>query len=204
GLRGRAAGPVAVGDRAVGGGQRAREDRLPDLVRDLVPEVPRDGLDHRGIRFEAARHAPDRSDEPPRPRRVPELPRALVRARDAGAIPRRGGAVASPPHAPVMHLSFPHKEALPMKSTAMVSTGPRARSRAIVSRAGLVAAALATFALSSPAAAPSAVEQGRAALLRGDDDAAIAILEKAVAQTPKDAAAHLPLANAYRSQVQKG
>lgn len=45
----------------------------------------------------------------------------------------------------------------------------------------------------------SLIEQGRAAIIRGDEDAAIEILEKAVAQSPKDADAHFNLANAYGS-----
>jgi Tfp pilus assembly protein PilF len=48
------------------------------------------------------------------------------------------------------------------------------------------------------------IEQGRAALGRGDDDAAIEILEKAVAQSPKSAEAHYCLGNAYGSKAQKG
>ena len=47
------------------------------------------------------------------------------------------------------------------------------------------------------------IEQGRAAMGRGDDDAAIVILEKAVAQSPKSAEAHFCLANAYGSKAQK-
>ncbi len=48
------------------------------------------------------------------------------------------------------------------------------------------------------------VEQGRAAIGRGDSDAAIEILEKAVAQTPKSAEAHYYLGSAYGSKVQAG
>jgi tetratricopeptide (TPR) repeat protein len=46
------------------------------------------------------------------------------------------------------------------------------------------------------------VEQGRAAIGRGDSDAAIEILEKAVAQSPKSAEAHYYLGSAYGSKVQ--
>jgi tetratricopeptide (TPR) repeat protein len=46
------------------------------------------------------------------------------------------------------------------------------------------------------------VEQGRAAIGRGDSDAAIEILEKAVAQSPKSADAHYYLGSAYGSKVQ--
>jgi tetratricopeptide (TPR) repeat protein len=48
------------------------------------------------------------------------------------------------------------------------------------------------------------VEQGRAAISRGDSDAAIEILEKAVAQSPKSAEAHFTLGSAYGSKVQAG
>lgn len=47
------------------------------------------------------------------------------------------------------------------------------------------------------------IEQGRAALARGDSDAAIAILERAIAQYPKDAEMHYHLANAYGSKAEK-
>jgi len=46
------------------------------------------------------------------------------------------------------------------------------------------------------------IEQGRAAISRGDSDAAIEILEKAVAQSPKSAEAHFYLSNAYGSKIQ--
>ena len=58
------------------------------------------------------------------------------------------------------------------------------------------------FAAVSLLAQPSPVEQGRAAIGRGDSDAAIEILEKAVAQSPKSAEAHYYLGNAYGSKVQ--
>jgi len=46
------------------------------------------------------------------------------------------------------------------------------------------------------------IEQGRAAISRGDSDAAIDILEKAVAQSPKSAGAHFYLGSAYGTKVQ--
>ncbi len=48
------------------------------------------------------------------------------------------------------------------------------------------------------------IEQGRAAISRGDSDAAIEILEKAVAQSPKSAEAHFTLGSAYGAKVQAG
>lgn len=45
------------------------------------------------------------------------------------------------------------------------------------------------------------IVQGRAALARGDFDAAIPLLEKAVARSPKDAEAHHCLANAYGTKA---
>jgi tetratricopeptide (TPR) repeat protein len=68
---------------------------------------------------------------------------------------------------------------------------------------GLSVAILAALASVSLAAETPLIEQGRAAISRGDDDAAIAILEKAVAQSPKSAEAHFYLASAYGSKVQK-
>jgi tetratricopeptide (TPR) repeat protein/uncharacterized membrane protein len=47
------------------------------------------------------------------------------------------------------------------------------------------------------------IEQGRTAILRGDADAAIDIMEKAVAQSPSSAEAHYYLASAYGSKVQQ-
>lgn len=46
------------------------------------------------------------------------------------------------------------------------------------------------------------LEQGKAAMARNDVDAAATLLEKAVAQNPKSAEAHLWLGNAYGSQAQ--
>lgn len=47
------------------------------------------------------------------------------------------------------------------------------------------------------------LEQGKAAMARNDADTAAALLEKAVAQNPKSAEAHLWLGNAYGSQAEK-
>jgi tetratricopeptide (TPR) repeat protein len=49
----------------------------------------------------------------------------------------------------------------------------------------------------------SLLEQGRAAMNRNDADAAATLLEKAVAQNPKNAEAHYLLGTAYGSQAQK-
>jgi tetratricopeptide (TPR) repeat protein len=46
------------------------------------------------------------------------------------------------------------------------------------------------------------IEQGRAAIARGDSGAAIDVLEKAVAQSPKSAEAHYYLGSAYGIEVQ--
>jgi tetratricopeptide (TPR) repeat protein len=47
------------------------------------------------------------------------------------------------------------------------------------------------------------IEDGRAALSRGDSDAAIGLLEKAVAQWPKSAEAHFFLGSAYANKTQE-
>lgn len=57
-------------------------------------------------------------------------------------------------------------------------------------------------ALPLPAQA-TAVEQGRAALARGEGDAAITLLERAVARSPKDAEAHYQLGNAYGGKAER-
>ena len=49
----------------------------------------------------------------------------------------------------------------------------------------------------------SLIDQGRAAMLRSDADAAAALFEKAVAQNPRNAMAHYLLGSAYGSQAQK-
>src|ERR1051325_7282529 len=67
---------------------------------------------------------------------------------------------------------------------------------------GFQLAALVAFAAVSLAQSPL-IELGRAAIARGDDDAAIEIFQKAVAQSPKDAQAHFYLASAYGSKAQK-
>jgi len=64
-----------------------------------------------------------------------------------------------------------------------------------------ILAALAAVTLS---AQTPLIERGRAAISRGDTDAAIEILEKAVAQSPKSAEAHYVLGNAYATKVQAG
>jgi len=48
------------------------------------------------------------------------------------------------------------------------------------------------------------IAQGRAAISRGDTEAAIEILEKAVAQAPRSAEAHFILGDAYATRVQAG
>jgi Tfp pilus assembly protein PilF len=63
-------------------------------------------------------------------------------------------------------------------------------------------AIIAAFAAVSAFAQTPLIDEGRAALGRGDSDAAIAALEKAIAQTPKNAEAHFQLANAYLSKGQ--
>jgi tetratricopeptide (TPR) repeat protein len=68
---------------------------------------------------------------------------------------------------------------------------------------GFQLAALVAFAAVSLAQSPL-IELGRTAIARGDDDAAIEIFQKAVAQSPKDAQAHFCLASAYGSKAQKG
>ena len=65
-------------------------------------------------------------------------------------------------------------------------------------------AMLAALAAGSVPAQTPLIEQGRAAISRGDNDAAIDILEKAVTQSPKSAEAHLTLGNAYAAKVQAG
>jgi tetratricopeptide (TPR) repeat protein len=49
----------------------------------------------------------------------------------------------------------------------------------------------------------SLIDQGKAAMARNDEDAAVALFEKAVAQNPKSAEAHFGLGSAYGSQAQK-
>ncbi len=54
------------------------------------------------------------------------------------------------------------------------------------------------------AAQTSLVDQGRAAIARGDYEAGIAILEKAIAQAPTSAEGHYYLALAYGGKAEKG
>src|SRR5437870_5480915 len=61
----------------------------------------------------------------------------------------------------------------------------------------LLLATSAVLATAAASADPSLIEQGRAALGRGETDAAIVLLEKAVAQIPRNAEAHYVLATAY-------
>lgn len=63
---------------------------------------------------------------------------------------------------------------------------------------------LAAFAAVSLFGQAPLVEQGRVALARGDTDAAIEILEKAVAQSPASAEAYYALGSAYIGRVQAG
>lgn len=63
-------------------------------------------------------------------------------------------------------------------------------------------AILATLVAVSVSAQTSLLEQARAAIDRGDNDAAIAVLEQAVAQYPNSAAAQFSLFKAYGSKAQ--
>jgi Tfp pilus assembly protein PilF len=74
---------------------------------------------------------------------------------------------------------------------------------AVVRHMRLPLAILAALAAVSLFAQTPLIEQGRAAISRGDTAAAIEILEKAVAQSPKSAEAHFYLATAYASEGQK-
>ena len=65
-------------------------------------------------------------------------------------------------------------------------------------------AMLATLAAVSAGAQAPQIEQARAALGRGDTDAAVAIMEKAVAQYPQSAETHYYLGNAYGGAAQAG
>jgi Tfp pilus assembly protein PilF len=69
---------------------------------------------------------------------------------------------------------------------------------------GLALAMLAGLAAAPLLAQPTLIEQGRAAISRGDSDAAIEILEKAIAQAPKSAEAHFVLGSAYGAKIQAG
>jgi len=66
----------------------------------------------------------------------------------------------------------------------------------------LTALAAALTAVSLSAQTPL-IDQGRAAMARGDADAAIELYEKAVAQTPNSAEAHFGLGGAYGTKAQR-
>jgi Putative Zn-dependent protease, contains TPR repeats len=73
----------------------------------------------------------------------------------------------------------------------------------VVKHVGLSLAILVALAAVSLSAQTPLIDQGRAAISRGDTAAAGDILEKAVAQSPKIAEAHFYLANAYAGEGQK-
>jgi tetratricopeptide (TPR) repeat protein/uncharacterized membrane protein len=77
------------------------------------------------------------------------------------------------------------------------------KPRRPIHRAVVPVAIAAALAAASLFAQTPLIEQGRTAILRGDTDAAIDIMEKAVAQSPTAAEAHYYLAAAYESKVQK-
>jgi tetratricopeptide (TPR) repeat protein len=66
-----------------------------------------------------------------------------------------------------------------------------------------ISVALLVLSLALPVAAQSLIDQGKAAMNRGDAEAAAEILEKAVAQTPNSSEAHLLLGDAYGTMAQK-
>jgi len=76
------------------------------------------------------------------------------------------------------------------------------RTRRIWIRIALAVLVGAAAAAGSLFAEGNLIEQGRAAMARGDYDAAIENLEKAVAQSPKSAEAHYYLGSAYGAKVQ--
>src|SRR5438034_5761868 len=63
---------------------------------------------------------------------------------------------------------------------------------------------LVIFAAASLSAQTPLIERGRAALIGGDIDAAVDLLEKAVAQSPNSAEAHYWLGSAYGAKAQRG
>src|SRR5712692_3960749 len=83
-----------------------------------------------------------------------------------------------------------------------LAPGTRAVRLRLVSRRRLPLAILAALGAVSLFAQTTLIEQGRAAISRGDSDAAIDLLEKAVAQSPKSAEAHFYLSNAYGAKIQ--
>ena len=60
------------------------------------------------------------------------------------------------------------------------------------------------LAVTSASAQAPQIDQARAALNRGDSDAAIGILQKTIAQYPQSAEAHFYLGNAYGGKAQSG
>lgn len=74
----------------------------------------------------------------------------------------------------------------------------------IVTRQGFLSLAMVAVLAVSLAAQTPLIDQGSAAINRGDNDGAIEILEKAVAQSPNSAEAHYYLANAYAGKLKEG
>jgi len=67
----------------------------------------------------------------------------------------------------------------------------------------MLTALVAALTAVSLSAQTSLIDQGRAALVRGDADAAVELYEKAVAQTPNSAEAHYGLGGAYGTKAQR-
>ena len=67
---------------------------------------------------------------------------------------------------------------------------------------GLPLVLMTALAAASASAQAPEIDQARAALVRGDSDAAIAILDKTIAGFPQSAEAHFYLANAYGAKAQ--
>ena len=125
---------------------------------------------------------------------------------DPGEIPENAGPLARPalrrrvhrrvdPSAPLSRTDLRLE-----KGTNMANH----RARRIWIRIALAVLVGAAVAAGSLFAEGNLIEQGRAAMGRGDYDAAIENLEKAVAQSPKSAEAHYHLGSAYGAKVQSG